>query len=122
MDVGYLRTPEVHQLVSRVETSMQEASAQFAQEMYQYVGDEMAKLVDELAALGIDLQDIQKNQVSKMQLQDLTTSGQVQLVEERVTRLDAAHRSYVDQAVATGRTLLQAKINGKVVMIKTGCQ
>ena len=29
-----LRTPEVHQLVSWVETSMQEASAQFAWEMY----------------------------------------------------------------------------------------
>ena len=59
-----LRTQEVHQLVSRVETSMQEASAQFAQTMYQYVEEEVAKLVDDLAALGTDLQDLQKHQVS----------------------------------------------------------
>ena len=50
-----LRTTKVHQLVSRVKTLMQEASAQFAQEMYQYVGDEVAKLADELAAFGTDL-------------------------------------------------------------------
>ena len=30
--------------------------------------DEVAKLADELAALGIDLQDIQKNQMSEVQL------------------------------------------------------
>ena len=34
---------------------MQEASAQFAQDMYQHVADEVAKLVDELAAFGTDL-------------------------------------------------------------------
>ena len=72
-----LRTPEVHQLVSRVETSMQEASAQFAQDMYQHVADEVAKLVDELAALGTDLEDLQKHQVSGEQLVDLVTGGQV---------------------------------------------
>ena len=33
------RAPEVHQLVSQIELSMQEAKAQFAQDMYQYVGD-----------------------------------------------------------------------------------
>ena len=60
---------EVHQLVSRVETSMQEASAQFAQSMYQHVVDEVAKLVDELAALGTDLEDLQKHQVSGSSLQ-----------------------------------------------------
>ena len=53
-----LRAPKVHQLVSQVETSIQDASAQFAQTMYQYGGDEVAKLVDKLAALGTDLQDI----------------------------------------------------------------
>ena len=56
-----LRTLEVHQLVSQVEMSMQDASAEFAQKMCQYVGDGVAKLADELAALGIDLQDIQRN-------------------------------------------------------------
>ena len=43
--------------------------------MYQYIGDEVAKLVDELVALGTDLEDLQKNQVSMEQLQDLATSG-----------------------------------------------
>ena len=50
-----LRTPKVHQLMSQVESSMQDAMAQFAQEMYQYVGNEVPKLVDELAALGTNL-------------------------------------------------------------------
>ena len=50
-------TPEVHQLVSRVKTSMQEASAQFGQDIYQYIGDKAAKLADELAAHSINLQD-----------------------------------------------------------------
>ena len=57
-----------------------------------------------------------------MQLQDLALGGQVLAVDERVTQLDAAHRSYVDQAMARARTLLQAEINGKAVMIKAGCQ
>ena len=48
--------------------SMQHASAQFAQMMYQYVGDEVVKLGDELAAIGTDLEDLQKNQVSREQL------------------------------------------------------
>ena len=52
---------------------MQDALAQFAQTMYQYVGDEVAKLADELAALGTDLEDLQKNQVPGEQLQDLAT-------------------------------------------------
>ena len=52
---------EVHQLVSQVETSMQDASTKFAQTMYQYVGDQVAKIADKLAALGIDLQDTQRN-------------------------------------------------------------
>ena len=72
-----LRAPEVHQLVSHVKTSMQDASAQFAQTMYQYVGDEVAKLVDDLATLGTDLEDLQKHQVSGEQLQDLAIGGQV---------------------------------------------
>ena len=76
-----LRTQEVHQLVSRVETSMQEASAQFAQTMYQYVGDEVAKLVDDLAALGTDLEDLQNIRCPGSSLQDLATGGQVQAVE-----------------------------------------
>ena len=54
-------TPKVHQLVSQVEASMQDAMAQFAQDMCQYMGDKVAKLADELAALGTDLQDTQKN-------------------------------------------------------------
>ena len=41
--------------MSQVETSMQAALAQFAQEMYQYAGGEVAKLADELVALSIDL-------------------------------------------------------------------
>ena len=70
-----LRAPKVHQLVSQVETSMQDASAQFAQTMYQYMGDEVAKLADELATLGTDLEELQKNWVSREQLQDLATGG-----------------------------------------------
>ena len=61
-----LRALEVHQLVSQVKPSMQDASAQFAQKMYQYMGVEVAKLADELAALGTDLQDLQQNQVSEV--------------------------------------------------------
>ena len=41
---------------------------QFAQEMYQYMADELVKLEDELPTFSIDLQDIQKNQVSKVEL------------------------------------------------------
>ena len=78
------------QLLSRVETSMQEASAQFAQTMYQYVEGEVAKLVDDLAALGTDLQDLQKHQVSREQLQDLATGGQVQAVGISVVSLGVA--------------------------------
>ena len=63
-----LRAPEVHQLISQVEASMQDTSAKFAQDMYQYVEEEVAKLADELAALSTDLQDVQKNQVSEVQL------------------------------------------------------
>ena len=106
----------------RVETSMQEASAQFAQTMYQYVEEEVAKLVDDLAALGTDLQDLQKHQVSGEQLADLATGGQVQAVEDRMTQMETAHRQYVDQAVAAARTKLQAEINGKTVMIKAEVQ
>ena len=86
--------------------------------MHQYIDEEVAKLVDELAALGTDLWDIQKNQVSEVQLQDLATNGQVEAVDGRVTQLAAAHRSYVDQVVTTARTILQGEINGKTVMIK----
>ena len=117
-----LRTQEVHQLVSRVKTAMQEASAQFAQGMYQHVENEVAKLADDLAALGTDLEDLQKHQVSGEQLQDLATSGQVQAVEDRVTQMETAHRQYVDQTVAAARTKLQAEINGKTVMIKAEVQ
>ena len=101
-----LRTPKVHQLVSRVETSMQKAPAQFAQEMHQCAGDEVVKLMDELAALGIDLQDIWKKQVSEPQLKGLATSSKVLAVNERVTLLDAAYHLYVDQVVAAPHTLL----------------
>ena len=54
-----LRALEVHQLVSQVEVSIQDATAKFAQDMYQYVDEEVVKLADELAALGTDLQDVQ---------------------------------------------------------------
>ena len=43
--------------------------------MYQYVGDEVAKLADQLAVLGTNLEDLQKNQVSGEQLQDLAIGG-----------------------------------------------
>ena len=111
-------SPPQHQLISRVETTMQEASVQFAQDMYQHVADEVAKLVDELATLGTDLEDLQKYQVSGEQLEDLATGGQVQAVENRVTQMETVHCQYVDQAVATAHTKLQAEINGKSVMIK----
>ena len=81
--------------------------------MYQYVEDEVAKLADDLAALITDLEDLQKHQVSGEQLQDLTTGGQVQAVDDRVTQMETAHRQYVDQAVAAAHTKLQAEINGK---------
>lgn len=56
-DAKYDGTPEVHQLVSRDETSMQEVSAQFGQDIYQYIGDKVAKWADELVAHSINLQD-----------------------------------------------------------------
>ena len=77
MGANVLRAPEVHQLVSQVEASIQDATAHFAQEMYQYVGDEVVKLAKELDVLSTDLQNILKNHVSEMQLQDLVTSSQV---------------------------------------------
>ena len=40
-------------------------------------------------------------------------------MDERVMHLDAAHRLYMDRAVAATRMNLQAKIDGKMVMIKT---
>ena len=89
---------------------------------HQHVGDEVEKLADELAALGTDLEDLQKNQVSREQLQDLATSGQVQVVDNRVTQMEIAYHQYVDQAVAAARTKLHAEINGKAVTIKAGCQ
>ena len=39
-----------------------------------------------------------------------------------MTQMETAHRQYVDQAVAATRTKLQAKINGKIVMIKAEVQ
>ena len=71
--------------MSQVKTSMQDALAQFAQTMYQYMGYEVAKLADELAALGTDLEDLQKNQVFGEQLQDLATGGQIRrwIIERR---------------------------------------
>ena len=63
-----LRALKVHQLVSQVEVSMQDAMAKFAQDMYQCVDDEVAKPVDELATLDTNLQDVQHNQVSEVQL------------------------------------------------------
>ena len=39
------------------------------------MGNEVAKLADELATLGTDLEDLQKHQVSGEQLQDLATGG-----------------------------------------------
>ena len=90
--------------------------------MYQNVGEEVAKLADELATLGTDLEDLHKNQVSGEQLQDLATGSQVQAVEDRVAQMETAHLQYVDQAVATACTKLQAEINGKSVMIKSKVQ
>ena len=86
--------------------------------MYQYVEEEVAKLADELAALGTDLQDVQKNQVSEVQLQDLATSGQVQTVDARVTQLEGAYRSYVDRTVTAVRLNLQNELDGKVTMLR----
>ena len=73
--------------------------------MYQYVDNEVVKLADELAALGIDLQDVQQNQVSEVQLQDLATGGQVQVVDERVTQLEAAYYSFMDQTMTAARMI-----------------
>ena len=101
---------------------MQDALAQFAHTMYQHVADEVAKLMNELAALSIDLEDLQKNQVSGEQLQDLATGGQFQVVDDRVTQMETTQHQYVDQAIAATRTKLQAEINGKFVMIKAECQ
>ena len=56
----------MHQLVSQVEASIQDATAHFAQEMYQYVGAEVVKLAKELDVLSTDLQNILKNHVSEM--------------------------------------------------------
>ena len=92
--------------MSQVESAMENMSAQFAQEMYQYVREEVTKPADELAALGTDLQDLQTNQVSRERLQDLTTDSQVQAVDVRVTQLEATHRLYVDQAVTVAHTSL----------------
>ena len=55
-------------------------------------------------------------------LQDLAIGGQVQVVDERVMQMDATHRVYTDQAMTVARIHLQAKINGKAVMIKAKCQ
>ena len=86
--------------------------------MYQYVVDEVAKFADKLAALDTNLQDVQQNQVSEVQLQDLATGGQVQAVDERVTQLETAHRSFVDWTVTVVRMNLHTEFNGKVVMLK----
>ena len=117
-----LRAPEVHQLVSQVEVSMEDATAKFAQDMYQYVDVEVVKLANELAALGTNLQDVQQNQVSKVQLQDLTTGGQVQTVDTRVTQLEGAYRLYVDRTVTVVQMNLQTELDGKVVMLKAELQ
>ena len=79
-------------------------------------------MVDELAALGTDLEDLQKHQMSGEQLEDLATGGQVQAVEDRVTQMETTHCQYVDQAVVAACTKLQAEINGKSVMIKAKVQ
>ena len=39
-------------------------------------------------------------------------------MDTRMTELDAAHRSYVDQLVTTTRTSLQDNTNGKTMMVK----
>ena len=70
------------------------------------MGDEGAKLADELAALSTDLEDLQKHQMSEEQLQDLPTSGQVQAVDDKVTQMETAHHQYVDQAMAAACTKL----------------
>ena len=74
--------------------------------MYQHVGDEVAKLADELAALGTDLENLQKHEVSREQLQDLNLGCQVQVVENRVTQMETSHHQYMDQAVAIACTKL----------------
>ena len=48
------------------------------------MGDEVAKLAGELAALSTDLEDLQTHQVSREQLQDLATGSQVQAVDDKV--------------------------------------
>ena len=55
-----LRAPEVHQLVSQVEASTQNATVRFAQDMYQFVGDKVAKLTEELSTPGTNLQYVQR--------------------------------------------------------------
>ena len=60
-----MKASEVHQLVSQLESSMRDATTQFAQNMYRFVGDEVAKLEEGLNALGADIQDMHKNQVSE---------------------------------------------------------
>ena len=115
-----LKALEVHQLVSQLESSMRDAMTQFAQDMYGFMGDEVAKLKEGLNALGADIQDMYKNQVSEEHLWDFATSGQVQAVDARVTELDSAYRSYVDHAMAIAHTRLQAEISGRVVMLKAG--
>ena len=84
--------------------------------------EEVPKLVDELAALGTDLQDVQKNQVSEVQLQDLATSGQVQTVDAWLTHLEGAYRSYVDQTVTAVGMNLRNELNGKMVMLRAEFQ
>ena len=44
----------------------------------------MAKLADELAVLSTDLEDLQKNEVSGEQFQDLATGDQVQAVDDKI--------------------------------------
>ena len=117
-----LRASEVHQLVNGLESSMQAGTTQFAQQVYEHVEKEVARLDNGLNALGGDIQSFNRNQITEGHLQNFATSGQVQAVDARVTDLESAYRSYVDQAVTTARTRLLAEISGRVVMVKADFQ
>ena len=50
--------------------------------------------------------------MSEVQIQDLATDGQVQVVDARVTQFEGAHYSYVVEVVTAARMNLQAELGG----------
>ena len=117
-----MRASEVHQLVIRLESSMQEGTTQFAQRVYEHVEKEVARLDEGLNALGGDMQDFNRNQIIEAHLRNFATSSQIQAVDARVTGMEFAYRTYVDQTMTAARTRLLAEISGRVVMGKAGFQ